>query len=239
MATRVQITYSPNLFGEIVAGMDKKQVINDTEDYVINELSGESSGHDWWHVYRVRNNAMEIAKSEKGADLFVVELAALLHDIADYKLHGGDTTIGPKTARKWLNSKNVEKDVTNHVVKIIEEIDFKGAGVKSVPTTLEGKIVQDADKLDAIGAIGIARTFAFGGKFGAEIYNPGVKPVLHKSFKAYKNSKGGPVINHFYEKLLLLKDRMNTKSAKRIAIARHKYMEDFLKRFYDEWDGRS
>lgn len=216
--------------------MNKKIIIEKTKDYVKKTLEGEGSGHDWWHVYRVWQLAKQIGKNEK-ADMFIVELAALLHDIADYKLYNGDVEIGPKTAEKWLKELGIEKKYIDVIVSIIRNINFKGARVKHDIKTLEGKIVFDADKLDAIGAIGIARTFAFGGHMDREIYNPNVRPYLHKSFEEYKNGKSH-TINHFYEKLLLLKNLMHTKTAKKIAVKRHKYMERFLKKFYNEWEGR-
>ncbi len=216
--------------------MDKKTIIQKTADYAKKTLEGEGSGHDWWHVYRVWKMAKHIGKTEN-ADMFVVEVASLLHDIADWKFHGGDEEIGAKTARTWLESLNVEEKYISHIYQIVKDVSFKGANVKSQIKTKEGMVVQDADKLDAIGAIGIARTFAYGGKMDQEIHNPNLKPVLHNTFEEYKNSKG-PTINHFYEKLLLLKDRMNTKTAKQIALGRHKVMEEFLKKFYAEWDGK-
>ena len=216
--------------------MDKKVIIRKTADHAKETLEDEESGHDWWHVYRVWQTVKYIGKKEK-ADMFVVELAALLHDIADYKLHKGDEEIGPKTASKWLESLKVDKQYLDHVVDIVKGINFKGAKVKHNVKTLEGKIVFDADKLDAIGAIGIARTFAFGGHMGRAIFNPNEKPYLHKTFAEYKNGKSH-TINHFYEKLLLLKDLMHTKTAKQIALKRHAYMEEFLRKFYREWDGK-
>lgn len=216
--------------------MDKKIIIQKTANYARETLEGEESGHDWWHVYRVWKMAKHIGKTEN-VDMFVVEIAALLHDIADWKLHGGDEKIGPKTARKWLKTLNVEEKYITHVCQIIETLSFRGANVKSQIKTKEGMVVQDADKLDAIGAIGIARTFAYGGKMGQKIHSPNLKPTMHNSFEEYKNSKS-PTINHFYEKLLLLKDRMSTKTAKQIALGRHKFMEEFLKKFYREWDGK-
>ena len=216
--------------------MNKKIIIKKTADYVKEALAGEGSGHDWWHVYRVWKMAKYIGKKEK-ADMFVVELAALLHDIADYKFYGGDEEIGPKIASKWLKSLGLEKKYLDEVVGIVRNTSLRGARVKHNIKTLEGKIVFDADKLDALGAIGIARTFAFGGYMKREIYNPKVKPYLHKSFEEYKNGKSH-TINHFYEKLLLLKGLMHTKTARQIAKKRHKYMEDFLERFYKEWEGK-
>lgn len=215
--------------------MNKERIIQKTEEYVRKTLSGDGSGHDWWHVYRVWKTAVRLGNIEK-ADLFVVELAALLHDIADWKFNDGDLEAGPKAARAWLEKMKVDEAVIAHVCQIIEGLSFKGAGVKTPMETLEGKIVQDADRLDAIGAIGIARAFAYGGSKGREMHDPNEKPELHNSFKAYKSSKG-PTINHFYEKLLLLKDQMNTKAAKELAIDRHRYMQQYLDRFFLEWEG--
>lgn len=216
--------------------MTNASVIKKTVEHVKKTLEGEGSGHDWWHIYRVWKMANYIASQEKGADPFIVELGALLHDIADYKLHSGDYTIGPKVARNWLESLKVKEEVINQVCDIIHHLSFKGAKVKETMSSLEGKIVQDADRLDALGAIGITRTFAYGGNKNREIYTPNKKPTLHTSFEAYKKDEG-PTINHFYEKLLLLKDRMNTRTGKKLAASRHKYMEQFLARFYKEWDG--
>jgi uncharacterized protein len=216
--------------------MDKEDILKQTEDYVRKKLEGEASGHDWWHVQRVLKNAVLIGKHEK-ADLFVVQLAALLHDISDWKFNKGDDSIGPKLAREWLENLKVEDNVISHVCEIIKDVSFKGSGVVSKMRTKEGCIVQDADRLDAIGAIGIARAFAYGGHKGREIYNPKIKPEKHESFEQYKNNKG-PTINHFYEKLLLLKDRMNTETAKKIADKRNKFMEQFLERFFKEWEGK-
>lgn len=216
--------------------MNRKQIIRKTTEFTRETLSGDGSGHDWWHVYRVWKTALRIGRMEM-ADLFVVELAALLHDIADWKFHDGDENAGPKAARAWLEKLAVEEEVIAHVCEIIAGISFKGAGVKTPMQTLEGRVVQDADRLDAIGAIGIARAFAYGGSKGRELHTPGEKPVLHPTFDAYKKSKG-PTINHFYEKLLLLKDQMNTHAAGEMALERHHYMEQFLHRFFDEWEGK-
>lgn len=216
--------------------MNEEAILKQTEEHIKNKLSGEGSGHDWWHVYRVWKNAIHIGKHEN-VDLFVVQLAALLHDISDWKFNEGDDDVGPKLAREWLQKLQVEERVISHICKIIKEMSFKGAGVKTRMFTKEGMVVQDADRLDAIGAIGIARTFAYGGYKGREIYNPNIKPELHDSFEKYKSGTG-PTINHFYEKLLLLKDLMNTKTAKKIAEERHKFMEHFLDRFYNEWEGK-
>lgn len=207
-------------------------IIKSTVAYVKKTTS--DSSHDWWHVYRVWKTAIKIAKKER-ADLFVVQLAALLHDIADWKFHGGNEEVGPQMAREWLKKLGVNENTIDHVCQIIKDMPFKGAGVATPMRTLEGMVVQDADRLDALGAIGIARTFAYGGHKGREIYNPEIKPKTHKSFEQYKSSKGS-TINHFYEKLLLLKDRMNTRTAKKIAEKRHKFMEQFLGEFFGEWN---
>jgi uncharacterized protein len=217
--------------------MAKKDTIQKTIVYVQSVLLGESSGHDWWHIYRVWKMATRIAKDEHEIDIFVIELAALLHDIADHKFHDGDLTVGPKKAREWLLSIGVDSGVAEHVATIISEISFKGAKVATPMSTKEGSIVQDADRLDAIGAIGIARTFAYGGHKGQEMYDPAVKSHMHDSFESYTNNNN-PTINHFYEKLLLLKDRMNTKTGKKIAEERHLYMKTYLDRFFNEWEGR-
>ena len=215
--------------------MNQEVIINQTKEDVRKKLEGESSGHDWWHINRVWKNALYIGREEK-ADLYVVQLSALLHDIADWKFHDGDDSIGPKLAGEWLEKMQVDESITSHVCQIIKDISFKGAGVKSQIKTLEGMVVQDADRLDAIGAIGIARAFAYGGYKGREFYNPDIKPKRHESFEQYRNDKG-TTINHFYEKLLLLKDLMNTKTAKKIAEGRHVYMEQYLARFFKEWNG--
>jgi uncharacterized protein len=172
----------------------------------------------------------------ENADLLIVELAALLHDIADWKLHDGDLSVGPKRAKDWLDSLAVDSSIADHVCAIIANISFKGAAVEQPPLSLEGKVVQDADRLDAMGAIGIARAFAYGGAKGRAIYDPAVRPTEHRSAASYLKS-GSHTINHFYEKLLLLKDRMNTATGRAIAEARHRFMEDYLQQFYKEWDG--
>jgi len=216
--------------------MSSAELIDGTAEYVKNALSGEGSGHDWWHVFRVWKMAKRIGQ-EEGADLLVVELAALLHDIADWKAHGGDSVAGPEMAREWLGSLGVEPTVIEHVCRIIADISFKGAGVEQPVLSLEGKVVQDADRLDAMGAIGIARAFAYGGAKGQAIYDPAVKPTGHQTAESYLKS-GGTTVNHFYEKLLLLKDRMNTPTGRAIAEKRHGFMGEFLRRFYEEWEGR-
>lgn len=196
------------------------------------KLEQEGSGHDWWHIYRVHSMALRLA-NEEGADSTVVSLAALLHDVWDHKWYAGD---GAEAAREWLLQQGADDALANHVHLIISRVSYKGAGVADDMPSLEGRCVQDADRLDAIGAIGIARTFAYGGSKGRLLYDPAVPPEMHDSFEAYKSTTA-PTLNHFYEKLLLLKDRLHTDSAKRIAAERHAFMEQFLSRFYDEWDG--
>ena len=210
-------------------------IIDKTCKFVEDKLSGDGSGHDWWHIFRVWTLAKKIAVEEK-AQVEIVELGALLHDIADWKFHDGDDSIGPAIAREFLNNHDVEPNLSDSVVEIISTVSYKGAGVATPMKTLEGKIVQDADRLDAIGALGIARTFAYGGYKNRLIYHPDEKPVLHESYEDYKKNEGH-TINHFYEKLLLLKERMNTNTGKRIAEGRHKFMQSFLDQFYREWDG--
>lgn len=215
---------------------EQKELIAKTAAYVRAELGREATGHDWLHVERVWHNARLIGKGS-GADMYVVELAALLHDIADWKFHGGDASAGPKKAAAWLRGLGVDKDTVRHVASIIEKSSFKGAKVRNRINTPEGRIMQDADRLDALGAIGIARAFAYGGAKGRDIYAPAVKPVLHKSARAYSGS-AGPTINHFHEKLLLLKDLMNTPKGRRTAAGRHRFMREFLRRFAAETAGR-
>lgn len=198
-------------------------------------FENEGTGHDWWHVARVRDIAVRIA-NEENADIEVVELAALLHDIADHKFHDGDESVGPRMAREWLESISVSPVTVDHVVDIVASVSFKGADVPDQAATLEAKIVQDADRLDALGAVGIARAFAYGGSKQRLLYDPRRQPEKHGDFESYKISKS-PTINHFYEKLLLLKDRMHTPAARRMAKRRHKFMESFLVQFYAEWKG--
>jgi uncharacterized protein len=212
-------------------------VIEKTALHVRAILAADSSGHDWWHIHRVWQAAMHIGEREC-ADLFVVQLAALLHDIADWKFHGGDESLGPRRAGKWLAGLQVDSATVDHVCEIIRQVSFKGAGVATPMRTLEGRVVQDADRLDAIGAIGVARAFAYGGHAGRAMYDPDIPPEPHASFAAYKTNSG-PTINHFYEKLLLLKDRMHTPAGREMAAARHQFMEQFLDRFYAEWAGGS
>lgn len=218
--------------------MTKAQIVQKTADFIQEKFSEEGTGHDWWHMYRVWQLAKHIAKQE-GGDMFTIELAALLHDIADWKFNDGDSTKGAREASSWLEQLGVEQSVIDEVTFIVEHISYKGGMGKYKMRSIEGKVVQDADRLDALGAIGVARTFAFGGSAGRPIYDPHVKPMQYKSVKEFKDKIAvNHTINHFYEKLLLLKDKMNTKTGKQIAQARHKYMEDFLKEFYAEWDGK-
>lgn len=217
--------------------MNKQEIINNTVQYVREKLEGEASGHDWWHVYRVWKMAQNIGQKEN-VDMFVVELAALLHDIADFKFHDGDENMGAKISREWLEGQGAEEEIIEHVCDIVKNVSFKGAKVESGIKTKEGMVVQDADRLDAMGAMGIARTFAYGGSKNREIYNPEINPELHDSFEKYKNSNGSS-INHFYEKLLLLKNLMNTESGKEFAQGRHEIMEKFLKDFLNEWESKA
>lgn len=216
--------------------MTNQHIINKTKDYVEQKFKDEGSGHDWWHMYRVWKLAKHIAASEPGVNTFIVEISALLHDIADWKFHDGDMEAGPKAAREWLASLAVEEDVILRVEDIIRNVSFKGADVRQNMNSKDGQIVSDADKLDAIGAIGIARTFAYGGSHDTPVYDPSIKPTQHSSFEDYKNSKSH-TINHFYEKLLLLKDKLYTKTARKIAEHRHQFMEQYLNEFYKEWEG--
>lgn len=215
--------------------MDQEYIIEQTKEFVRKTSEGEGSGHDWWHIYRVWRNSIQIGKQEN-VDLFVVQLTALLHDLDDYKFRTGGDFAEPKLAKEWLTKLKVKEEVIDHICDIIQDMCFKGSEVETPMRTREGMVVQDADRLDAIGAIGIARTFVYGGSKRREIYNPNIKSQKHTSFEQYKNSKG-TTINHFYEKLLLLKDLMNTKTAKEIAEERHKFMEQFLERFFREWEG--
>jgi uncharacterized protein len=210
-------------------------ILEAAEAFVQSRLASDVTGHDWQHVDRVRRAALMIGTSE-GADLLVVELAALLRDVADWKFHGGDEQAGPRVAAEWLQSQGVADATIAQIAAIIGEVSFKGAGVETRPTTLESAVVQDADRLDALGAIGIARAFAYGGHKGQALYDPAIAATPHTTFAAYK-SQSRSTINHFYEKLLLLKDRLNTATARHIAAARHRYMEEFLRQFYREWNG--
>jgi len=218
--------------------MNKTEIIQKTAEYIKTKLTGEGSGHDWWHVYRVWQNGLHIGPQE-GTDMFVVELACLLHDIADWKFNDGDETVGPKLAREWLQKLSVDENTISHVCDIIKNMSFKGAKTTvAVMPTKEGMVVQDADRLDAMGAIGMGRAFAYGGHTNREMYNPNIEPQYHATSEEYKNAKG-PTVNHFYEKLLLLKELMNTKTAQQIAEKRHAFMEQFLDEFLSEWAGKN
>lgn len=210
-------------------------VINNTIAYVKSALAEAEGGHDWFHIERVYKNAMLIAETEE-VDITVVALAALLHDIADSKFHDGDDEIGPQTADNFLKTQDVSEATRNHVVQIIANVSFKGGNAKKTFNSVALDVVQDADRLDALGAIGIARTFNYGGYKNRKIYDPEMNPQLGMTPSEYKASTA-PTINHFYEKLLLLKDKMNTKTGKKIAQERHQFMEQFLTQFYAEWNG--
>ncbi|GAA0555174.1 HD domain-containing protein [Chitinophaga japonensis] len=214
----------------------KTHFIERTVTYVKRELTHAEGGHDWWHIQRVWQLARHIGAMEQ-VDMLVVELGALLHDIADSKFHNGDETVGPEKARRFLLQIDTPEPVVQHVVNIIQHISFKGGNHRQEFHSPELAVVQDADRLDALGAIGIARTFNYGGFKNRPIYDPAVSPNLQMTKEQYKQSMG-PTINHFYEKLLLLKDRMNTPTAKAMAEERHQFMEQFLKQFYAEWEGR-
>lgn len=205
-----------------------------TED-VRKKFEGEGTGHDWWHIKRVTQLAVRIG-TEEGADATVVELAALLHDIDDWKFNGGDDEAGSRAAALLLKKHGADDALTETVCDIIDRVSFKGAGVKDDMPSLEGRCVQDADRLDALGAIGIARAFAYGGSKARPLYDPNVKPVLHATKKAYISSEG-TTLNHFDEKLFLLKDRMHTATGKRFAEQRHARMKEFYDQFLNEWNG--
>lgn len=214
--------------------MNNQAIIKEVERRLKKSFRGEPTGHDWWHSSRVRDLALKIARKE-GGGLFVIELASLLHDIDDWKFSKANPTA---RARRLLEELGVAQETIRRVCHIIENVSFKGAGVRDRMKTKEGKIVQDADRLDVIGAIGISRAFAYGGYKKREIYNPSIKPQFHKTFKAYK-AKKGTTINHFYEKILLLKDRLHTKTAKEIAQKRHKFVVAYLEQFFQEWKGEA
>ncbi|UJH90316.1 HD domain-containing protein [Antarcticibacterium sp. 1MA-6-2] len=231
MTNRFPIGTSPNH-----SPLTQDQIIQKTKIFVEASLKDAEGGHDYFHIERVLNNALLINR-EEGANEFIVVLGALLHDIADYKFHNGDETVGPKTARNFLSEQGVDQYTIDQVVKIIENVSFKGGNERQEFCSKELEIIQDADRLDALGAIGIARTFNYGGFKGRALYDPGVKPNLSLTKEEYKASTA-PTINHFYEKLLLLKDRMNTKTGRTLAAERHRFMEQFLDHFYAEWEGK-
>ena len=215
--------------------MNNSNLINNTIAFVKDQLKGAEGGHDWFHIERVYKNALLIAEGE-ACNLTVVQLGALLHDIADSKFHNGDETVGPRVARKFLEQQSVDEATIAHVINIIDNISFKGGNFEKAFKSKELDIVQDADRLDAIGAIGIARAFNYGGFKGRALYDPAIAPNLNMTKEEYKATTA-PTINHFYEKLLLLKDKFNTETGKKIAEGRHIYMEGFLTEFYAEWNG--
>lgn len=214
--------------------MDNNRLIEEATAFVRGELESEASGHDWWHIARVTKMAKHIAEQE-GADVFICEMAALLHDIADEKLNEGSEEVGLKRVKDWLKVHQADEETIDTVMEIISTMSFKG-GNRPPMTTLEGKVVQDADRLDAIGAIGIARTFAYAGAHGDLMYDPGIQPREKMTKEEYRTEKT-TAVNHFYEKLLKLRHLMNTDTAKEMAEARHQLMEDFLQKFYHEWEG--
>ena len=218
----------------MIYNMNKKFIIKQTEEYVKKILEKESSGHDWWHIYRVWKNAVQIGKKEN-ADLFIVQLAALLHDLEDWKFKTEEDS--PKLAREWLENLKVDKNIIFHVCDIIKNMSFKGSGVKSQIKTKEGMVVQDADRLDALGAIGIARTFTTGALRGRVLYNPKIK--IGKRVKDFRKKDSYSSIHHFYDKILLVKGLINTKTAKKIAEGRHRFVEQFLDKFFKEWEGKN
>lgn len=216
--------------------MNKEQIILNTIHFVKETLEGAEGGHDWFHIERVYKNALLISENEK-VDRFTVQLGALLHDIADAKFYNGDESIGPKKAREFLKKQYVDEDIIIHVENIILFISYKSSLDTSKKfTSPELDVIQDADRLDAIGAIGIARCFNYGGFKNRSLYDPAIEPNLEMTKEQYKKSTA-PTINHFYEKLLLLKDKMNTKTGQLLAKERHRYMEGFLQQFYEEWNG--
>jgi len=215
--------------------MNKQLVLKKTVEFVKKTLADAEGGHDWWHIYRVTNTARHIATKEN-ADMFIVELGALLHDIADSKFNDGNEYIGAQIAREFLTSLNLETHIILHIENIINNVSFKGGKEKQTFSSIELDVIQDADRLDALGAIGIARTFNYGGFKNRKIYDPDIKPDLNMTKEQYKNSTA-PTINHFYEKLFLLKDKMNTNTGKQMAIKRHEYMEEFIMQFKNEWNG--
>lgn len=213
--------------------MDKTLIIETTKKFVHDKLYEEGSGHDWFHIERVYNTSKFLA-SKENADNFIVEMTALLHDIDDWKFSEGTETNTSRT-EAFLRSQNIDEASINHILTIIRTMSFKGGVVDSTQNTIEGMVVQDADRLDAIGAIGIARTFAYGGHKNRPIYDPSIKPMEFSSLDQVKNAENH-TINHFYEKLLKLKDLMNTETAKKLAQERHDFMLRFLDEFYNEWN---
>lgn len=214
---------------------NKQAILEKARAYVFHELNGEASGHDWWHIHRVTNLARTIAQKEE-ADLFICELAALLHDLADGKLNETEA-IGLQKIQTWLASNGLEPQDQDHIMDIIEHLSFKGGNQSQTVSTLEGQVVQDADRLDALGAIGIARTMAYSGHTGRPIHDPALKPRDQLTLEEYRSGQDTAIM-HFYEKLLKLKDRMNTSYAKELAQERHRFLETYLEQFYAEWDAQ-
>ncbi|WP_375416030.1 HD domain-containing protein [uncultured Hymenobacter sp.] len=211
-------------------------LITQTAAFIADKFAHEGSGHDWAHIRRVWQVSRALAAQTPGTDALVVELGALLHDVADWKFHQGDEEAGPRAARQWLAGQSAPEDLIQHVERIIREISFKGLGVPTPMSSLEGQLVQDADRLDAIGAIGVARAFAYGGHKGRLLHDPTVAPIAHATFAAYKQNTA-PTLNHFYEKLLHLRERLHTSAARRVAEERHAFMEAFVAQFLREWEG--
>lgn len=214
---------------------NKQEILHVTTEYIRKTFQADSSGHDWWHIYRVVQLAKAIQKRE-GGNLFIIHMAALLHDLDDHKFKTESDDSEATLTIQWLSQLNIDKNINDHIISIVKNVSFRGSSELNKIATLEGQIVQDADRLDAIGAIGIARAFAFGGYKGTSIYDPTEKPDRTGSYEKFKLHKSSS-INHFYEKLLLLKDRMNTESGQQIAESRHAFMKMFLEHFYVEWDG--
>ena len=214
--------------------MNSTEIVSQIKSIIKKQFENESTGHDWFHIERVYNMAAFLQKTE-GGDLEIIELAALLHDVSDHKFNGGSATLGGDIAFEMLINLKYSPVKAEKVREIINQVSFKGANVEHLTSSIEAKIVQDADRLDAIGAIGIARAFAYGGNKERPLFDPSIPPVLHDSFDAYKNSKSH-TINHFHEKLLLLRSKLNTSTAINIGNERHEFLELFLKNFMNEWN---
>lgn len=217
--------------------MSKERILALTIKRVRDASKDENAGHDWWHTYRVWKTALRIAKQEKGADLFIVQLGALLHDIADWKFTD-KKTLDSKPVNKWLEKAGADKDTVARVAYIVNVVAFKGSGVKDNVRSKEAAVIQDADRLDALGAIGVARAFGYGGYRKRPMYDPNEKIKYHRSFTSYKTNQSRSTVNHFYEKLLLLKSRMKTKEGKKLAKERDAFLRQYLRRFFEEWKGK-
>ena len=216
--------------------MERSEIIQKTAVFIARKFTSEGSGHDWFHIDRVRQLALRMGQIE-GSDPFITEMGALLHDLDDWKLTDTESHF-PVKAQRWLAEMGIEADVATLILKVIEDVSYQGAGTKTPVRSIEAAVVQDEDRLDAMGAIGIARTFAYSGYKSRLIYDPAIAPVMHSDFQSYKNSTA-PTVNHFFEKLLLLKDRMNTAAAKSIAEQRHRFMENYLEQFFNEWEAKT